>query len=69
MPEAKCADCGLSYADPGFQDLVVDDYVWRQISPTGDEHGLLCPTCMCRAAARVGIDDQSAMFRSGPFSR
>ncbi len=66
---AECADCKLPYGDPGFADLVVDHDVWKKISPSGDGNGLLCPTCICRAAARAGVEDQTARFRSGPFVR
>lgn len=64
--EARCGDCGLPYGDDGFHDLVVPDDVWAKISPTGDENGLLCPTCMVRAAHRAGVETR-AVFRSGPF--
>ncbi len=64
---AECADCKLPYGDPGFADLVVSPEVWARISPTGNEGGLLCPTCMCRAAALAGMEDVTARFRSGPF--
>ena len=64
---AQCGDCGLDYNDPGFADLVVPNDVWAQISPTGDEGGLLCPTCMVRAAVKAGTRT-SAVFRSGPFA-
>ena len=66
VPEPKCYDCGLKYGDPGFADLVVPHDVWRRISPTGDEGGLLCPTCLVRAADREGIECR-AIFRGGPF--
>lgn len=62
-----CNDCGLSYGDEGFQDLVVPHDIWEKISPTGDEGGLLCPSCMCRRAAEAGVQCQ-ATFRSGPFA-
>jgi hypothetical protein len=65
---AFCLDCGLTYDDPGFCDLVVSDEVWRAISPTGHEGGLLCPTCMCRAARKAGLEGVAASFRSGPFA-
>lgn len=41
---------------------------WKKISPTGDYGGLLCPTCMVRAAVRVGVRSE-ARFCSGPFQR
>lgn len=61
-----CMDCGLPYGDPGFADLFVPHDVWAKISPTGDEGGILCPTCMVRAAVKAGVET-SAIFRSGPF--
>lgn len=62
-----CWDCGRKYGDEyGFPDLVVDDDVWKQISPTGHEGGLLCPCCMCRRAALLGLHVK-AIFKSGPF--
>lgn len=67
-PKAVCFDCGLPYSDPGFADLVVAHEVWAKISPTGHDGGLLCPTCMVRAAVRAGVADVKAAFRSGPFS-
>lgn len=63
----ECYDCGLDYDDPGFADLVVPHNIWNVISPTGDEGGLLCPTCIVRAAVRVGLNNIQAIFRSGPF--
>lgn len=66
--QARCYDCGLPYGDPGFVDLVIPDRVWNeQVSPTGNEGGLLCPTCLVRAAAKHGIEGVEATFRSGPF--
>lgn len=67
MEKATCLDCGLPYNDPGFADLVVPHDVWAKISPTKDENGLLCPTCMVRAAAKAGVETV-ATFRSGPFA-
>lgn len=45
---AKCADCGLPYLQFGM-DLILPDQQWKQIAPEG---GLLCPTCICRRAAK-----------------
>jgi len=67
LKSIDCNDCGLDYDDPGFVDLVVSHEIWAEISPTGDEGGLLCPTCMVRAAAKCGLDNIQAVFRSGPF--
>lgn len=62
-----CAGCNRPYSDPGFMDLIVPDDIWSQISPTGDEGGLLCPGCIISAmidADQVG----EVVFRSGPLN-
>lgn len=64
---ATCHDCGRHYGSAhGFPDLVVPNDVWEEISPTGDEGGLLCPSCLCRRAYEKGIEC-TAVFKSGPF--
>lgn len=41
--------------------------VWAKISPTGDEGGLLCPSCICAALDREGLET-TGKFTSGPLS-
>lgn len=64
-----CWDCGRRYGDEyGFPDLVVPHDIWNNhISPTGNEGGLLCPSCICRRAHAAGVQCR-AEFRSGPFA-
>lgn len=63
-----CLDCGRKYGDEyGFPDLLVPNDIWVKISPTGDEGGLLCPSCMCRRASDLGLTSVPARFVSGPF--
>ena len=64
--EPHCFDCGREYIDGGFQDLILPNDIWRQISPTSDEGGLLCPSCICKRAHDLEITS-TAIFRSGPF--
>ena len=68
MPNrAVCHDCGRFYGNKeGFPDLVVSDELWARISPSGDEGGLLCPSCMCARAHEAGLQGL-ARFTSGPF--
>lgn len=63
-----CLDCGRKYGDEfGFPDLMVPHEIWALLSPTHDEGGLLCPSCMCRRAADLGMERVPAQFVSGPF--
>ena len=64
---AMCDDCGRSYGDPGFQDLIIPNWAWREISKHGDETGLLCPSCICAALERAGIENVPGAFMSGPI--
>jgi hypothetical protein len=67
-PRACCFDCRRAYGDEyGFPDLIVSNDVWAKISPTGNDGGLLCPSCLCRRAYDAGIENVAAVFRSGPF--
>ncbi|KKL56668.1 hypothetical protein LCGC14_2243070 [marine sediment metagenome] len=63
---AQCHDCHRPYNDPGFQDLVIPNDIWRQISPTKDEGGLLCPSCLCARLETAGIRCEGA-FMTGPI--
>ena len=62
-----CYHCGEGYGSPCFPDLIVPNYIWVQISPTGDEGGLLCPNCICAALKAKGIRECPAAFMSGPI--
>ncbi len=66
--QLACYDCGRAYGDEfGFPDLVMPYEVWKQISPTGDEGGLLCPSCICRRLHAANIRTVGR-FRSGPLA-
>lgn len=62
-----CYDCGRRYGDEfGFPDLIVNDDIWKSISPSGDSGGLLCPSCICRRLEDAGIQT-TGRFMSGPL--
>lgn len=62
-----CYDCGRRYGDAyGFPDLIIPNDVWLEISPLGDEGGLLCPSCICRRLYLKNIKT-SGKFTSGPL--
>jgi hypothetical protein len=63
-----CYDCNRPYGDEhGFPDLIIPLAIWLRISPTGDEGGLLCPSCICARLHAAGISDVPAAFMSGPI--
>lgn len=62
-----CFDCGRRYGDEfGFPDLVIPNEDWKRISPSGDEGGLLCPSCICHRLDDAGIKT-TGTFTSGPL--
>lgn len=68
MNPANCDECGRPYGDEhGFPDLVIPNQIWRRISPSGDEGGLLCPSCICKRLHAAGISNVEAAFMSGPI--
>ena len=65
---AECYDCKLEYGSSAWCDVVVRDEIWQQISPTGDEGGLLCFNCMVRRLAALGLENVPFKIASGPFA-
>ena len=66
--KARCYDCKRPYGNEhGFPDMVVENDVWRRISPNGDETGLLCPSCICARVHKAGMKRVVAAFFSGPI--
>lgn len=64
---AACNDCDREYgSEHGFPDLIIPLDVWRRVSPSGDEGGLLCPSCICKRLHDAGIVCEGA-FISGPI--
>jgi hypothetical protein len=64
---AACNDCKRDYgSEYGFPDLIIPLADWKRISPTGDQGGLLCPSCICARLHKAGIQCKGA-FMSGPI--
>jgi hypothetical protein len=61
-----CYDCKRPYASGGFPDLIIPYWAWKRISPTGDDGGLLCPSCICERLHIEGIKCEGS-FMSGPI--
>lgn len=65
---SNCIDCDRPYGDEhGFPDLVIPNEAWRIISPSGDEGGLLCPSCICKRLHDAGLRGVYGSFMSGPI--
>lgn len=65
--KCRCHDCGREYGDDhGFPDLIIPYDSWVRISPSGDDGGLLCPSCICRRLSGAAIKCEGA-FMSGPI--
>jgi hypothetical protein len=62
----SCEDCKRPYGSGGFPDLIIPYWAWKIISPTGDDGGLLCPSCICARLEISGIKCEGA-FMSGPI--
>lgn len=63
---AKCHDCERPYGDEhGFPDLIIPFEYWRLITPTSEDGGLLCPSCICKRLHERGLRCEGA-FMSGP---
>jgi len=65
---AGCYDCKRPYGNEhGFPDMIIPDYIWEKISPSGDGSGLLCPSCICKRLHDAGIQNCPSAFTSGPI--
>lgn len=65
---ADCEDCGRQYGhEHGFPDLIITKDAWQQISPSKDDGGLLCPSCICKRLHEAGMRDVEGAFMSGPI--
>ena len=49
-----CYDCNINY-DNFTCDLVIQNNLWKLISPTHDEGGILCPNCICKRLMNLGL--------------
>ncbi len=62
-----CHDCGAPYGAADWIEAVIPHEIWRQISPTGDEGGILCIGCMAKRLVGLGMDDVPVKLTAGPF--
>lgn len=57
----RCYDCKLYYGKD-YPDMVLPNDLWVEISPTGDEGGLLCPTCIANRLDHLGLWYEPGFF-------
>jgi hypothetical protein len=50
-----CDDCGLIYGSSGWIEAIVPADIWAIISPTKNEGGLLCITCIAARCVAAGL--------------
>ena len=62
-PTASCYDCGLDYGGNGWIEAIIPDKVWNVISPTHDQNGILCITCIARRLNTMGYKNIPVWFR------
>lgn len=58
--DAVCYDCRTPYAY-FVCDFTVQNNLWKVISPTKDEGGLLCPMCMIKRLKGLGLPSINVM--------
>lgn len=63
----ECHDCGRAYGGIGWMDASLSNEDWAKISPSGDENGILCISCMAARCERLGLKDVPIRIVSGPF--
>ncbi len=57
MKKTKCYDCGLLYGSDGWIEAIIPDNVWNIISPTKDEGGILCISCISKKLTEKGLSN------------
>lgn len=58
--DVSCYDCKTPYAY-FICDLTIQNNLWKVISPTKDEGGLLCPMCMIKRLKGLGLPSINVM--------
>ncbi len=60
--QPKCYDCGSPHGDARWIETNLPNDTWAQISPTGDEGGLLCIACISARCRKIGLEDVAVML-------
>lgn len=50
-----CYDCGREYGGPGWIEAVIPDAIWAEISPTHNDGGILCISCIAERLEKRGL--------------
>lgn len=63
-----CYGCGKEYAGEDWIEAIIPDLIWEKISPTKDEGGILCITCIAYRLKQAGYDKVPVwLCGTGPF--
>ena len=49
-----CYDCGKEYGGDDWIEAIIPDLIWNNISPTKNQSGILCISCMARRLSEAG---------------
>jgi len=56
---SNCYDCGLEYNSDSWIETAIPDKIWRDISPTDNDGGILCISCIAKRLRQKGYKDLS----------
>ena len=54
---AACYDCGKPYGKDDWIEAVIPNKIWIKISPTKNQGGILCISCMAKRLKEAGYDN------------
>ena len=60
---AECYDCGMEYGGDNWIEAIIPDHIWYEISPTGDEGGILCISCIAKRVKEKDFMDVPVWLR------
>lgn len=52
-----CYDCGKEYGGDDWIEAIIPDKIWNKISPTKNQGGILCISCIARRLKKAGYDN------------
>lgn len=56
MKKTCCYDCGLEYGSDKWIEAIIPDKIWLKISPTSNDGGILCISCIAKRLKNIGLN-------------